>query len=193
MPNSTSNSQKTMQNQSTSHAKENIKNKFVDKTEFTAAHVSPYGRLWVDHPFIETDWMHAHNHLEIGRCVKGSGTFNVDDKVLRVQAPCYSILYEGEWHSAQTNPYDQCEWNYLYIDLNYFLSRSSDDVLTFYPFRLAKLRLPHHYAKIGISRDIRAYRPDILRGVKPERKHRRRVDGAYRRARHDAPPHHARG
>lgn len=130
MPNSTSNSQKTMQNQSTSHTKENIKNKFVDKTEFTAAHVSPYGRLWVDHPFIETDWMHAHNHLEIGRCVKGSGTFNVDDKVLRVQAPCYSILYEGEWHSAQTNPYDQCEWNYLYIDLNYFLSRSSDDVLT---------------------------------------------------------------
>lgn len=130
MLNSTSNPHKTMQNQSTSHIHDNIKNKFVDNTEFTTAHVFPYGRLWVDYPFIETDWMHAHNHLEIGRCVKGSGTFNVDDKVLCVQAPCYSILYEGEWHSAQTNPYDQCEWNYLYIDLNYFLSRSSDDVLT---------------------------------------------------------------
>ncbi len=130
MLDSTLNSHKTMQNQSTSHIQDNIKNKFVDNTEFTATHVFPYGRLWVDRPSTETNWMHAHNHLEIGRCVKGSGTFNVEDKVLCVQAPCYSILYEGEWHSAQTNPYNQCEWNYLYIDLNYFLSRSSDDVLT---------------------------------------------------------------
>ncbi len=115
---------KTMQNQSNPiDKKENMVEKFFAPTDFSDSPVLPYGKLWVDHPDTKVSWMHSHNHLEIGRCVKGSGIFNVDGKVLRVCAPCCSILYEGEWHSAQSNPYDPCEWNYLYVDLRHFLSR----------------------------------------------------------------------
>ena len=125
MQDSTQNRANTMQNQPNcdSLIDTNL-TKLFDRTDFREAHVLPYGKLWVDHPDTKLSWIHSHNHLEIGRCVKGSGTFNVDGKILRVRAPCCTILYEGEWHSAQSNPYDPCEWNYLYIDLNHYLSRT---------------------------------------------------------------------
>ena len=115
---------KTMQNQSNEPSNNHKQvEKFFAPSDFSEAPVLPYGSLWVDHPDTKVSWMHSHNHLEIGRCVKGSGIFNVDGKVVRVCAPCCSIIYEGEWHSAQSNPYDPCEWNYLYVDLRHFLSR----------------------------------------------------------------------
>ena len=68
---------KTMQNQS------KITTQFFDNHNFEDVPIFPIKNLWVDHPDTNTCWMHAHSHLEIGRCVKGSGIFNIDGKVHR--------------------------------------------------------------------------------------------------------------
>lgn len=120
MQHSTEKHAKTLQNQS-NKTENDAPHRFYDTHDFGAEHVWPYGSLWRHKPESSTNWLHAHNHLEIGRCVKGSGIYNVDGRLVRVQAPCCSILYEGTWHSATGNVYDECEWNFLYIDLNWFL------------------------------------------------------------------------
>ncbi len=120
---STQNQPEILQNQSTETDQQENFVHIDDKLPFEDYHILPAGSLWVDVPEIKTSWVHMHDNLEIGRCLKGSGIFNVHGKVLRVQAPCYMILYEGVWHSAQSNPYDKSQWNYLYLDLPYFLSR----------------------------------------------------------------------
>lgn len=110
-----------MQNQSNEPRNKNLY-KFKDVINLPK-HVQPYGELWFNSPDKTTDWIHVHDYLEIGRCVKGSGVFNINEEVIRYQSPCISIIYGDMWHSAQSNPFDESSWNFLYIDLQYFLSR----------------------------------------------------------------------
>ena len=113
-----------MQNQS------KIKSQFLDDHIFNDVPIFPIKRLWKDHPDTNTCWMHAHGHLEIGRCVKGSGIFNINGNVLRINSPCHIIVYGGEYHSAQSNLLDPCECNYLYINLNYFLPKFDEEMIS---------------------------------------------------------------
>lgn len=115
---------KTMQNQS------KITSQYLDKHKFNDIPIYPTNHIWIDHPETNTCWMHAHEHFEIGRCVKGSGIFNIDGKVHRLNSPCSMIVYGGEYHSAQSNSLDPCECNYLYFDLNAFLTKFDESTLS---------------------------------------------------------------
>ena len=46
-------------------------------------------------------YLHYHNELELGWCTEGSGIFFVEDKVIPFQAPCASVIYQGQIHIAQ--------------------------------------------------------------------------------------------
>lgn len=107
-----------MQNQSSTDDLEH----FYQAEDFTDAPIYPFGELWTNVPDTDTGWVHVHDHLELGRCVAGSGIFNIDGQIHRFHAPCCTIIYEGEWHSARSNPYDISTWNFLSIDLTSFLS-----------------------------------------------------------------------
>ena len=98
-------------------------NRFFDTIDFEPYHVYPYGSLFELVPEPGLKWLHYHDFLELGRCVKGSGTFCIENEMHKLQAPCYCIIYSGMYHSAQSNPYDKSTWHFLYIDLPYFLSR----------------------------------------------------------------------
>ena len=119
MHNSTENQTETTQNQSNTA----VLQRFYASNSFDDAPIWPFGELWTHTPDNDTSWIHVHNHLELGRCISGSGIFNIDGKIHRFHAPCYSIIYEGQWHSAQSNPYDRSVWNFLSIDLNGFLTK----------------------------------------------------------------------
>lgn len=109
-----------MQNQSNSPVWKRI----YSPHAFENAPLYPYGKLWTHTPDNDTGWIHVHDHLELGRCISGSGIFHIDGKNYRFAAPCYSMIYEGQWHSAQSNPYDKCVWNFLSVDLNGFLRKA---------------------------------------------------------------------
>lgn len=118
-----------MQNQSSYDVAANDSiDRFIDNSEFTGYHVYPFDHLWVDNPQPKLSWAHAHNFLEIGRCNKGSGTFLIDSKLYRIEPRCCAITYPGQYHSAQSNPFDISEWNYLYVDLKYYLTFVGEDV-----------------------------------------------------------------
>lgn len=77
----------------------------------------PYGHEWVTTPSTKFEFMHNHNFVELGLLEsESSGVFNVDDDVIPVKGPAVSIIYSGQFHSAQSNPDSPCRWRFLYID-----------------------------------------------------------------------------
>ena len=131
MHNSIQKKKKTLQNKSycVVEEKDELK-KIVDNLDFEDHHIYPYDHLWVDVPHPKLSWAHVHDNLEIGRCNKGSGTFFIDSNLYRIQPRCCEITYAGQYHSAQSNPFDFSEWNYLYIDLDYYTSFFDENVKT---------------------------------------------------------------
>lgn len=63
-------------------------------------------------------FLHYHHMLEIGYCDKGSGIFNVENKVIPFQAECISIMLPEQFHSAQSNANNLSHWKFLYISLD---------------------------------------------------------------------------
>jgi len=127
MLNSTYKKQKTMQNQHSSLENLSV-NRFFDTIDFGLEHTFPSGSLIVNEPEPNLNWLHYHNFLEIGRCFEGSGTFCVENKLYKYQAPCCCIVYGGMYHSAQSNPYNKAKWNFAYLDLPYYLSKIDETI-----------------------------------------------------------------
>ena len=74
-------------------------------------------------------YLHYHNELELGWCTEGSGTFFVEDKVIPFQAPCASVIYQGQIHIAQSNPDKPAKWYFINVD-ECILSAKDDESLT---------------------------------------------------------------
>jgi len=118
MRNSTEKYSKTMQNQSELILDKKYLNSF---TNFGKQYLYPHDFLWVDKPPVFTERLHKHNHLELARCVQGCGTLFMDGRIYNACEGDYTIIYEGQFHATQTSKHSQSVWNYLYIDLNFFL------------------------------------------------------------------------
>ena len=70
-------------------------------------------KLTKEHPFFpegaynnytlleKPEALHYHDFFEIGYCLKGSGLFYVDGKVVPFSGPCCSVIYGGQIHIAQ--------------------------------------------------------------------------------------------
>ena len=74
-------------------------------------------------------YLHYHNELELGWCTEGSGIFFVEDKVIPFQAPCASVIYQGQIHIAQSNPDKPAKWYFINVD-ECILSAKDDESLT---------------------------------------------------------------
>ena len=110
MKNSMQKTPKTVQNPSIS-----VGNDFRNFTSDNFC--EPYGHKWEITPSTKFEFMHNHNFIELGLLEsESSGVFNVDDDVIPVKGPAVSIIYGGQFHSAQSNPDTPCKWRFLYID-----------------------------------------------------------------------------
>ena len=74
-------------------------------------------------------YLHYHNELELGWCTEGSGIIFVEDKVIPFQAPCASVIYQGQIHIAQSNPDKPAKWYFINVD-ECILSAKDDESLT---------------------------------------------------------------
>lgn len=117
---------KTMQNHSSLILDKKYLNSF---TNFGKQYVYPHDFLWVDKPPINTERLHKHDHLELMRCTEGYGSLIMDGHIYNACPNSYSIVYEGQFHATQTSKHSQSVWNYLYVDLNYFLKLMPKSVI----------------------------------------------------------------
>jgi len=61
-------------------------------------------------------YLHSHDHPELGLCLKGSGIFVVDSKVLRFSEGDAIFISPKEMHLAQSTPGTVSEWIWIYFN-----------------------------------------------------------------------------
>ena len=69
-----------------------------------------------DHPSREIVYLHRHNCLELGLCVKGDGIFVVEGKILTFSAGDFSVISPSEAHLATSSPGTTSHWIWFYFD-----------------------------------------------------------------------------
>lgn len=69
-----------------------------------------------DHPAREIVYLHRHDCLELGLCVKGDGIFVVEGKILNFSAGDFSFIGPSEAHLAASSPGTTSHWIWFYFD-----------------------------------------------------------------------------
>ena len=80
------------------------------------------GEEWTQHYGRSIDYLHFHNHLEIGYCYYGDGlmTFREDD--LPFQGDMFTIIPKNFPHTTNSSRDTLSSWEYLFVDADGFLA-----------------------------------------------------------------------
>lgn len=66
-------------------------------------------------PEVSPSYMHYHNYLEIGLCVRGSGVFFIDSEIYPFGEGDISLIFPGEIHIAQSTKDDPSLWAFITV------------------------------------------------------------------------------
>ncbi|CAH0119301.1 HTH-type transcriptional activator RhaR [Paenibacillus sp. CECT 9249] len=67
-------------------------------------------------PTTHIDPFHTHDHLEIGYCLSGTGTFYFGNKSYSVRQGDVFVVNNLEWHAASSHPDNPSNYLFLYFD-----------------------------------------------------------------------------
>lgn len=110
-----------------------MKNTNRPKIEYRYYHLSPdcpvlalLGEKWIrkygeDKPI---EYLHFHNHFEIGFCHWGEGNLALNDDILTYRSETFSLIPRKFPHTTNNNGHGPSYWEYLYIDVDKFLSET---------------------------------------------------------------------
>jgi len=71
---------------------------------------------------------HYHNFLEFGICLKGTGTFIIEDRSIRFAPGDIIVIGPGLIHIARSDAGNESRWTWIYADVSRILSSRVDDV-----------------------------------------------------------------
>lgn len=80
------------------------------------------GDKWVQNYGRDVDYLHFHNHLEIGYCYKGNGYLVMGEEDVRYSERMFTVIPKNYPHTTNSDPGDMSKWEYLFIDLEGFLT-----------------------------------------------------------------------
>lgn len=74
---------------------------------------------WTD---IDTDFLHFHNHMEIGYCYHGDGMMTIGDKETAYSGDMFTVIPQNFPHKTTFGKNTRSVWEYLIIDVNGFFN-----------------------------------------------------------------------
>lgn len=80
------------------------------------------------HPALSTE-MHYHNLIEIGWCLKGQGTFMVEDQIQNYQEGDVDVVFPYQRHFAHTHENDSSQWYLINLDFQKVMQTSLSPIL----------------------------------------------------------------
>lgn len=92
------------------------------------------GEKWVQNYGRDIDYLHFHNYLEIGFCYEGQGTLTLGEEDVRFSGREFSVIPRNYPHTTNSDWNTMSRWEYLFIDVEGFLHKMSDN-----PLRAEKL------------------------------------------------------
>lgn len=79
------------------------------------------GEKWEQTYGQDIDYLHFHNHLEIGYCYSGSGELILGEKNQRFFDGLFTVIPKNYPHTTNSDLGTISRWEYLFIDVEGFL------------------------------------------------------------------------
>lgn len=115
------------------------------------------------------DHLHFHNLLEIGYCYYGNGIMTINDKKFPYGSNIYTIIPPGVPHMTGSSDQIGYSWEYLYIDINGFLTNLYKDNPHLAAHLISRINSDPHLSKAVEQKELAAMIRKIL-GVMREQK-----------------------
>lgn len=79
------------------------------------------GEKWIQNYGAGVEFLHFHNHMEIGFCYGGQGDLVLDETVHRFDADMFSVIPKNYPHTTNSDFDAISRWEYLFVDVESFL------------------------------------------------------------------------
>ena len=85
------------------------------------------GEKWMQNYGRDIDYLHFHNHLEIGYCYEGDGVLTLEEEDRHYGGKMFSVIPKNFPHTTNSSGEHICIWEYLFIDADGFLTEIYQD------------------------------------------------------------------
>ncbi len=79
------------------------------------------GEKWIQNYGRDIDYLHFHNHMEIGFCYNGRGTLTLKDDEVPFEGQMFSVIPRNFPHTTDSYERTVSKWEYLFVDADGFL------------------------------------------------------------------------
>lgn len=83
------------------------------------------GQKWIQTYGREIDFLHFHNHLEIGYCYEGEGTMILGEEEVTFSDNQFTVIPRNFPHTTNSTPGTVSRWEYLFVDVEKLLYESA--------------------------------------------------------------------
>ena len=83
------------------------------------------GQKWIKTYGEEIDYLHFHNHLEIGYCYEGEGTMILGEEEVTFSDNQFTVIPRNFPHTTNSTPGTVSRWEYLFVDVEKLLYESA--------------------------------------------------------------------
>lgn len=106
------------------------------------------GEKWTQNYGRNIDYLHFHNHLEIGFCYSGKGTLTLEDEDRIFTGGMFSVIPKNFPHTTNSDGETLSSWEYLFIDANTFLAEFYHDNPIMADRMIRRVNRKVHFCKV---------------------------------------------
>lgn len=106
------------------------------------------GEKWTQNYGRNIDYLHFHNHLEIGFCYSGKGTLTLEDEDRIFTGGMFSVIPKKFPHTTNSDGETLSSWEYLFIDADTFLAEFYHDNPIMADRMIRRVNRKVHFCKV---------------------------------------------
>lgn len=106
------------------------------------------GEKWTQNYGRNIDYLHFHNHLEIGFCYSGKGILTLEDEDRIFTGGMFSVIPKNFPHTTNSDGETLSSWEYLFIDADTFLAEFYHDNPIMADRMIRRVNRKVHFCKV---------------------------------------------
>lgn len=107
------------------------------------------GEKWVKNYGRDVDYLHFHNHYEIGYCYSGEGILTLKDEDCEFRGDMFSLIPRNYPHTTNSAVGTISKWEYLFVDVDGFLEEMYRDNPLLADQLIRRINRKAHFYRVG--------------------------------------------
>jgi AraC-like DNA-binding protein len=127
------------------------------------------GERWIQNYGRDIDYLHFHNHLEIGYCYYGKGILTLEEEDIEFSGKTFSVIPKNYPHTTNSAGMTCSAWEYLFIDVDSFVKAVYYNNPYLADKIIRRVNRKAHYCKEEDNPEIAAYIRQIIEIMRARR------------------------